>query len=236
MKTQIVRIIVFVAVMLGLVCIAGAAKVPFNVLPVESYAYGKSLTDWTRIYWRWTYTDWIPGDPYPQVPSYVGRVALMPLPVGEYTGGSGSPADPAKYVGQLEVTFKPGTPFVLPLFAWILERYEGYPTVPDDSMLPKEAFELTNPDDHNDFPVITLDGRRIYTNFWDHNYVEGWIDPPAYYVKPSSYGSIAAVGFQGATIVVAPLTPGTHTLRLYEKYVIGSLGLIYDNTWIIRVE
>jgi len=150
------------------------------------------------------------------------------------TGGSYTPEDPLILTGSIDVTLKPGTPFVLPLFAWVLERYEGYPAVPDDSRLDEGQFKVT--------AEVNLDGKPIVTNFWDY-YVEGQIDPPAFYAETSSYGSVAAIYFQGVTIVVAPLTPGTHTLTLNETYVIDAFcpgwpcfGIIYQNTWNITVK
>jgi hypothetical protein len=64
------------------------------------------------------------------------------------------------------------------------------------------------------------------------------------YPTPSSYGSVGAVGFQGAGAVFHPLPPGTHVIHLYERLRITSneidipnyqLGVIYDNTFNITV-
>ncbi|MBI4606863.1 MAG: hypothetical protein HY721_33275 [Planctomycetes bacterium] len=60
------------------------------------------------------------------------------------------------------------------------------------------------------------------------------------YPAPSSYGSVAAIAFQGNGIVSPPLPVGEHVLKLYEPYIVDdvlgfSFGVIYDNTWKITV-
>ena len=87
--------------------------------PPGSHAYGKILTEWLSVYWRWYYSGADPAQ------SFVGRVKLMPLPAGELISGTGTPDDPALYRGHLEITLRPGTPFVLPLSAWSVERYNN---------------------------------------------------------------------------------------------------------------
>ena len=58
---------------------------------------------------------------------WLGGYSSCPSPLGNQVGGTGTPTDPAIYVGELDITLCPGTPFVLPLVGWIGERYEGYP-------------------------------------------------------------------------------------------------------------
>lgn len=62
----------------------------------------------------------------------VDGVKLLPLPAGQQLSGDWSPANPAYLKGSLELTLPAGPPFVLPQFAWLGERYTGYPGVPDD--------------------------------------------------------------------------------------------------------
>jgi hypothetical protein len=238
MKTMMrsTRSIAVVVAILTLLGVAGAAIASSPVLPRQSHAYGKSLTDWSETYWRWYYTGIKPTD--------IGRVKLMPLPASEQTGGSWTPEDPAYLKGTVEVSLRPGTPFVLPFFGWTAERYDPDLGIPDDPTIPNSQIQsmVTNLAG-NGPPVVTLDGRRILKKkFWDYYVGPEPFDPIVVYAAPSSYGSIAALSFQGVTIVVAPLTPGTHTLHLLEKYVItgvpgiADVGLIYDNTWIIHVK
>jgi hypothetical protein len=206
-----------------------------RVSPPNSHAFGKTLTEWLGIYWRWTYS----GADMAQ--SQVDGVQLMPLPAGEQTSGSGTPADPAVYVGQLEITLPPGTPFVLPEYAWVRERYEGWPTVSDDPLMSEDVGVAVG------HPCLTIDGRTIIT---DANKAAFYVpttpfDPIVVYPTPSSYGSVAAVSFQGVGFVSPPLTPGRHMIHLYEPLIIpkgayagvpDGLGVVYDNTWIVTVK
>ncbi len=211
-----------------------AGKAGAQVAPPNSEAYGKSLTDWLSIYWRWYYS----GSDMTQ--SKIGPMQLMPLPAGTYISGAGSPDDPALYVGQVEITIPAGTPFVLPEFAWAGERYEGYPAVPDDKPIPDDVLLA------NVHPDLTIDGKTIIS---DANkgafYVPTtYFDPIVTYPAPTSYGSVAAVFFQGDGFLCLPLTPGVHVIHLYEPFVIPAsvypppwtgFGVIYDNTWIVTV-
>jgi hypothetical protein len=206
-----------------------------HIAPPGSSAFGKTLTEWMGIYWRWYYT----GADLAQ--SKVGPVQLMPLPVGEQVSGSWTPEDPALVVGQLEITLPPGTPFVLPEFSWVGERYEGYPAVPDDPPF-DNAVAL------NDVSInLTIDGETVIS---DANKAAFYVPPTAFdpiveYPEPTSYGSVGAVFYQGVAFVGLPLTPGVHVIHLYEPYIINpgdysglpdGLGLIYDNTWIVTVK
>ncbi len=219
--------------------LAGTSN-PSGVVPrvcaPDSQAFGKTLTEWMGIYWSWFY-----GTGGDMAQSKVGPVQLMPLPNGTQTGGSWTPEDPAILVGQLEITLPPGTPFVLPEYAWIRERYEGWPLVPDDPVMSDEVALAAG------HPTLTIDGRTVMT---DANKAAFYVpatdfDPIVVYPAPSSYGSVAAVSYQGVTVVVPPLTPGTHVIHLLEPLIFeagayaglpAGLGLVYDNTWIITVK
>jgi len=209
---------------------SGGGKSP-PVAPPGSRAFGKSLAEWLEVYWRWNLETG--SDP---AQSVVGRVKLLPIPAAEFLGGSGTPADPARLRGMIDVELGPGTPFVIPQFAWISERYEGYPGVPDDPPLPDDALR------DGVSPNVTLDGRVVMSdaNETDYYVPATAFDPIAVYPAPSSYGSVAAIAYQGNGIVVPPLPVGEHTLTLYEPYIIDgvlgfSFGVIYDNTWHITV-
>ena len=206
--------------------VAAAEGAP-RIAPPNSHAYGKSLTEWLSTYWRWAYSGADPAQ------STVGHVKLLPLPAGTCTGDF-TPSSPAVCVGQLEITLRPGTPFVLPLAVWIVERYEGYPTTPDDPAFPDSVFL------EGVSPSFYIDGRLVIS---DANKAAYYVpltafDPIVVYPAPSSYGSVAAVSFQGYGIVSPPLSVGTHVIKLYEPYIIESpvsYGVIYDNTWIVTV-
>lgn len=93
---------------------------------------------------------------------------------------------------------------------------------------------------------LTIDGEKVIT---DDNKAAFYIpptpfDPIVVYPSPSSYGSIAAVFFQGVGFLGTPLPVGEHVIHLYEPYILfpgdypglpGGLGLIYDNTWVVKV-
>jgi hypothetical protein len=198
-------------------------------------AHGKSLAEWLGIYWRWNLSGADPAQ------SRVGKVQLLPIPAGEQISGTGTPDDPAVLHGRIEMTLPAGTPFVLSLFAWIVERYDGYPAVSDDLAIDNDAL-LAGVSPH-----LTIDGRTVVT---DANEAGFYIpptpfDPIVVYPTPSSYGSVAALFFQGVGFVSAPLTPGVHEIHLYEPYIIeegvyppipSGFGTIYDYTWIITVK
>ncbi len=213
-------------------CVAPAAAEQghaHGVSPPQSNAYGNTLTGWMTTYLRWMYSGADPAQ------SIVGHVKMLPLPAGAYVSGDGTLDSPALYVGQLEITLPPGTPFVLPLGIWTVERYEGYPGVPDDLPIPDGAFLA------GVSPSLIMDGKEIVS---DSNKAARYVplttfDPIVVYPTPSSYGSVAAVAFQGYGIVSQPLSVGTHVIHLYEPYLIEgppyTIGVIYDNTWIVKV-
>ena len=239
--TSSIKTISALALMVGLATSLTLAKdqnpkgtVP-RVSPPNSNAFGKSLTEWFGIYWQWYY-----GTAADPAQSQVDRVQLMPLPSGEYISGDGTPESPALYRGELEITLRPGTPFVLPAYAWVRERYEGYPAVADD---PPMSDEVGLASGH---PSLTIDGRTLIT---DANKAAFYVpatdfDPIVVYPAPTSYGSVAAVSYQGVVFVSPPLTPGRHVIHLYEPLIFPAgayaglpdgLGLLYDNTWIVTV-
>lgn len=198
-----------------------------HVAQPASHIYGKILKEWLSIYWRWYLTGADPAH------SMVGPVKLMPLPVGEYVSGSGTPQDPALYRGQLEITLRPWTPFVLPLSGWYTERYNN--GTPDDPPAPNDVYLA------GVSPSFYIDGRRIVS---DQNERFFYVPPTAFdpivvYPTPTSYGSYAALGFQGHGIVSLPLPVGRHVMHLYEPYILNygpfSSNVIYDNTWIVTV-
>jgi hypothetical protein len=126
---------------------------------------------------------------------------------------------------------------VLPQFAWTRERYDPALGIPDDPAIPDDVLLA------GVSPNMTLDGCTLVSDANERRfYVPPTpIDPPIVYPEPTSYGSIAIIGFQGCGIVGHPLPPGDHVIHLYEPYIIrdvpgvASFGIIYDNTWNIHV-
>ena len=201
----------------------GARSGAPRIAPPNSKAFGKTLTEWNTIYWERILTE---------AENRVGRVQLMPLPFGEYEGGSGTEDDPLLFVGQLEITLAPGTPFVLPLFAWIGERYGGYPDELDDEPFLDDDFIAWI------HPNLTIDGRTIIS---DDNKAAFYIAPtsfdlPIMYPEPDKFGAIAAIWFQGFGIVSPPLSVGEHVIHLWEPFTLPEYPyVVYDNTLIVTV-
>ncbi len=207
----------------------GAARIS----PPNSSTHGKTLTEWLGAYWAWYYGG-VPAD------GMVDGVFLMPLPASEQISGSWIPSDPAYMKGTLEITVKPGTPFVLPLFAWVGERYKPELNIPDDPPM-SDAVMLSSLT-----PTLKIDGKTMISN---QNKAAFYI-PPTYwdemvvYPQPTAYGSFGALFFQSVGFVSPPLPVGKHVIKLYETIIIppgdyplypNGLGLIYDNTWNITV-
>ena len=224
-------VVAIVATALCVAPVTAAGSGAPRIAPPQSHAYGKTLTEWMSTYLRWGFS----GADAAQ--SMVGHVKMLPIPPGEYVSGGGTPDDPALYRGQLEITLRPGTPFVLPLGTWAVERYVGYPGVPDDPAIPDAVFL------DGVSPSLHIDGRELVS---DSNKAAFYVpltafNPIAVYPTTSSYGSVAAVAFQGYGIVSPPLSVGRHVIHLYEPYIIDSdsfpipIGQIYDNTWIVTV-
>ncbi len=196
---------------------------PPQIVPPDSVFEGKTLAQWLETYWRWYYG----GEP---ASGKIGSVQLMPLPAGELISGTGTPEDPALYRGTINFTLPKDTPFVLPAYAWVGERYNN--GTPDD---PAFADQLLW---DGVSPYLTIDGTTVISDANEKAFYVGYtpFDPIVTYPAPSSYGSIAAIYFQGVGMVCADLKPGNHVIRLYEPYIIpGYWGLIYDNTWVITV-
>ena len=201
----------------------GAGSADPRIAPPISKAFGKTLTEWNTIYWERTLTA---GQ------SKVGRVQLMPLPYGEYEGGSGTEDDPLLFVGQLEITLAPGTPFVLPLFAWIGERYDGYPDESDDEPFLDDDFIAWI------HPNLTIDGKTVVSDDNKMFFYIGptWFEQPIMYPEPDKFGSVAAIWFQGFGIVSQPLSVGEHVIHLWEPFTLPDYPyVVYDNTLIVTV-
>ena len=196
-----------------------------RIAPPVSQAYGKTLTEWLATYYRWYYET---AQDVSQ--SVVGRVQLLPLPVGDQVSGSGAPDDPAVFEGELEITLPPGTPFVLPLVGLVGERYDGYPGVPDDD---PALVDLAQMSAH-----LTIDGRTVVSEANQAAFTTPvtFFDPVVPYPEPTGYGSIGAVWFTAIGIVSPPLPAGVHVIHLESTLILeGFFGLTYDNTWTVTV-
>ncbi len=59
---------------------------------------------------------------------------------------------------RLEIDVPAGTLFVLPEFAWVGERYQGYPAVPDDLPINNAVLVASA------HPTLTIDGNVVLTD------------------------------------------------------------------------
>jgi len=203
------------------------------VAPPNARTYGHTLGEWLAIYWRWYF-----GTNSDPAQGTVGQVTLLPIPPAEVVGGSFTPEDPLILRGHIEVTLPAGRPFVTPLFAWTRETYDPSLGIPDDPAIPDDdIFAGVSPN-------LSIDGCPVISDANEERYYipSTLLVPPIVYPEPTSYGSIAAIAFQGVGIVALPLPPGEHTMTLYEPYIIADpppgiarFGVIYDNTWTITV-
>lgn len=198
--------------------------------PPQANAYGKSLPEWMELYLTW----YLGGDQA----DHVKNVQFLPLPAGVPDDGAGTAADPVTLVGEMDLTLKPGTPFVLPVAFWYVEVYL------DGSVDPVLADAVFTESD----VLVTIDGKAVIDS--DRQDLSRFYVPPTafgsviYYDEPTSYGSVGAVGFQGIGFVHGPLSVGKHTITLHSEInaVVAdpnhpvNLGQIFHNTWNITVK
>jgi hypothetical protein len=195
-----------------------------RIAPPGSHAFGKTYPEQFTDYWRWFF-----GTAQDPAQSTNGHVTFISQPVGEPISGSGTPEDPVVLVGELAITLRPGTSFVLPLVGTVGERYEGYPGVPDD-----DPANFTN----SLSATLTIDGRTVVSDANDDAFFipVTYFDPIVAYPEPTSYGSVAAVWFDGIGIVSPPLPVGVHVIHLDATIIVpGAFGVTFDNTWTITV-
>ena len=207
-----------------------------RVAPPHSQAHGKTLQEWLTIYWTWYF-----GTNADPAQSKVGRVQLMPLPAPDTVTGSFTPDDPGVITGAIDVTLPPGTPFVIPQFAWTRETYDPNldPLIPDDPAIPDDSLLAAVS------PNLSIDGCTVVNDENERRFYipPTPIDPTIFYPEPTSYGSIGIIGFQGCGIVALPLSPGVHVMKIDLPWIlrdpppgISPFGVIYHNTWNITVQ
>ena len=199
----------------------------------DSNAFGQSFAEWLRDYWSWTY-----GGPVSQVQP--NNVLMLPVPVTPddawVIGADGRNIGTA----EMDVTVQPGMKLVLGVLGWLGETYDPTlnPPKPDDSRTQFTIADFVPPLGQ---AVITLDGVELMNDANVANFYYGPIsfEPPIMYATPSPYGSIGLIFVQGIGIIIQPLTPGEHTLKLYSwsywQGMYGANGIGWDNTWHITV-
>ena len=222
------------AVVFGaVVAMAGSVAAKDKTSEPGSSAYGKTLTEWMTLYFERS----LSGD----ADSMVKQVKLLPIPAGEWQGdGSFTSDDPSTFVGAMELTLEPGTPFVLPVAVWFGESYDTGQQ--DDAEVDGAIFTGSR-------VLVTLDGDAIIDSdvddLSDWYFGPTYFDPPVVYDEPTDYGATQANFVQGLGFVHGPLSKGTHTLTLESEIIAfvpdyfnpGDLdvGVKYRNTWTITV-
>jgi hypothetical protein len=193
--------------------------------PPQSHAFGKTLSEWQELHLTWYLRTTYQGV---DLPDHVGKVSFLPLPIGEPTGES-----PTIYVGNANVTLKPGAAFVLPILTFFGESYVE--DVPDDTPLPSTIF--TNA------PVqVFMDGRPLINSdvedMGKYYFGPTYFDQPISYAVPQprgpGYTAEAAIWVQGIGFVYPPLSAGEHVLTLYSVFT--DYGYGFFNTWHITVQ
>lgn len=206
--------------------------VPAN--PALSKAYGKSLTEWMMLH-----AAWYNQGQNPQLGT-IGHVKLMPIPQQLPTPiPPNLPLVDSFSTGSLDITLKPGTPFVLPVISLSGETYVN-DILPPDDLLPYESSLLTAD------ITVTLDGKTILQSPADN---QKYLYGPAYFPEPIVYnppqfrftdpvlGDVYAVAISssmGIGFVHPPLNVGKHTLKLHAVNL--DLGYGFANTWNITVK
>ena len=180
------------------------------------------LGDAQRQYWEWVF-----GASDQQ---QVGRLFFMPIPVGVPVG------DPVIFTGSEAFAVRPGTTLVLPMLVFYGESYTTDSGIPDDDVnFPGKEFFTDSS------VLLTVDGRAIVDSErskLDCAYFDAvFFTDPIVYDEPTDYGSDAALWVKGLGILLPPLHPGTHVIRLQELTPADPFGVFgYDNTWDVTVE
>ena len=175
-------------------------------------AFVQSLHD---NYWRWLYGNiTLPSDANGNAVS--GGIAMLALPNAP---GDGTP-------GSINLTLSAGEPFFLPLFGEIGTSYtDGTP--PDDFL---------NLDIYRTLDIkFTIDGKTLVTTQNVMNYyAQGLFNPP----MPFQVANLdSLIWFQSVGVLHAPLSVGTHVMKLDVRNTIPAFGAFgeFHNTFNITV-
>lgn len=203
------------------------------VSPSQSKSYGFTLAQWMMLHQAWYLQGQVPQT------GTVGRVKLIPLPQQVPTPIPPNLPVGAFSTGNLDITLKAGSPFVVPVITLNGESYV-------DNILPAdEPIDLyKNSLLSADF-TVTLDGKTILKSPDDNqNFYYG----PSFFPEPITYNppqfrfndqvlgdvfAAAAIWSQGIGFVHPPLKVGNHSLRIFAVNTVLEYG--FDNTWSITV-
>lgn len=189
--------------------------------PPKSNAFGKPLSEWFALHWSRELWSWVGIE----TPDHLGHLKFLPIPAGDYIGGSGTAEDPATFAGHLDVKLKPGTAFVLPVAGWAGWAYDPVWGIPDDPPLDPSAF----------YGTVELDGHPLALGYVAPVYYDPPIPLPDDY-----YPGMTTIYVQGLVVLHQPLSVGTHTMTLESGMSFPdpdySYGAKYLNSWTITVE
>ena len=207
--------------------------------PPQSRAYGKTLSEWMRLYFTWFTSGAVGAD-------HVGHVRFLNLPAPVPVSGTGVYADPATLQGHLDIALRPGTPFVLPVVSWVGETYDPALGYDDDPVLPAEIFT-----DASQVTIkVSIDGKPVMdsTSTSVGPFYFGPVPLDVTYATPTFYGAVGAIFVQGIGFVHSPLSVGTHTIELDSELLIPpdpallnpnlypeGVGIRFLNSWTITV-
>ena len=174
------------------------------LMPPQSHAFGKAFEEWNVLYSQWVLESLFGGGT--DLSDTVGHVRFLPVPAPAETGCGSC---------EIDVTLRPGTPFVAsPFFVWG-ESYDD-PSVPDDNPadpLLDTIFKTTE-------IRVELDGRVLMagtgTELERFRYGPVYFDEPIVYAEPVPRGeglnATSALFVAGIGVVYRPLPVGQHTL------------------------
>ncbi len=187
-----------------------------QVLPPNSHAFGKPLSQWLDLYATELLERLVGTKTLPQ---QVGNVLFLQAPAQLDAGGK----------GHEDVTIKAGTALLYSTVFFYLETYEDGST--DDltmDYLPQEALTKV---EH------LLDNRPILQNLRAYYIPTVPLENPVVYPEATDYGSISANWVQGFAFIITPLPVGVHTLTSYIHFDSDELGMefTYDESWTITV-
>jgi hypothetical protein len=201
--------------------------------PKQAKIHGKSTSEWAEAYWKWMMTGGN-ADSADQGDAY-----FMPLPDAKDLDEND---DNNILTGHLDLKVPAGKPIVLPIMAWMTERYEADSGTPDDEPAHDACFNPRLDPRQCEGAVkgeaawayVTLDGKQVMVN-QDQFYTgyQKWATP-LQYPEATEYGSVAAIGSQTVLVVIEPLAAGTHNVTNYVDF--GPFGFFFDNSWTLTVE
>ena len=190
--------------------------------PGHSCVYGKSLSEWMRLYWTWA----LGGNQ----PDHEAHVRFLEIP-GDATDVGGV------YYGTLDTSMPPNSPFVLPILVMEGEYYDD----PANDDAPLDPADFLGAD-----VQVSIDGHPFIDSEFDDlsqfYFGSVYFDEPFPYPEQTSYGADGIYFVQGIGFVHPPLSRGEHTIDLNVRAEVPEYGdengpfvIQFVNHWNITV-